>query len=120
MVLGVFGFFCGFALLGVPLLMEYFRVHHHLEPGGMRYRSLLGKSGVLRWNEVVKVRYAPVAKWFRLEARLGDVVRVSVMLTGLPEFAQAVLQEVPVSSIEADVRALLEKTASGSPPPIWG
>lgn len=62
-------FFLGFALLGTPLILEYFRVQHHLEPGGMRYRSLLGRSGALRWKEVVSVRYAPVARWFRLETR---------------------------------------------------
>lgn len=112
--------FLGFALLGVPLVIEYFRVRHHLEPGGMRYRSLLGKSGALHWNEVASVRYAPVAKWFRLETRHGDVVRVSAMLIGLPEFARAVLLEVPASSIETEARTLLEQTASGSPPSLWG
>lgn len=113
-------FFVGFALLGVPLLIEYFRVRHHLEPGGMRYRSFLGKSGTLRWNEVASVRYAPAAKWFRLETRRGEVVRISAMLTGLPEFARAVLLEVPMLSIETETRTLLEQTASGSPPSLWG
>ena len=44
----LFFFFLGFALLGVPLIAEYVRVRHQLEPGGLRYQTLFGKRGFLR------------------------------------------------------------------------
>lgn len=113
-------FFLGFASLGVPLVAEYFRVRHELEPGGLRYRPLLSQPGALRWNEVMRVRYSHSAKWFRLDTLGGEVVRISAMLTGLPEFASTVLREVPASRIDDNARVLLEQTAAGSPPSIWG
>src|SRR5216117_1480954 len=93
--LGISLFFAGFALLGAVLVLEYFRVRHRLEPGGLTYQKLLGKGGRLRWNEVASLHYSPSAKWFRIVTIEGQIVRVSAMLVGLPEFARAVLDEVP-------------------------
>jgi hypothetical protein len=73
----------------------------------------------LRWAQVTRVRYSQSLKWFRIEAADGAVVRVSAMLTGLPQFAQAVLAEVPEFHIDKSARPVLERTAAGFPPPIW-
>ena len=113
-------FFLGFALLGVPLIAEYVRVRHQLEPGGMRYQSLLGKRGFVRWTEVTRIRYSEAAKGFRIGQGTGEVVRISAMLTSLPEFARAVLDGVSRERIDPKTVGILESTASGSPPSIWG
>jgi len=42
------------------------------------------------------------------------------MLVGLPEFARAVLANVPANVIEPETRPILEATANGNPPSIWG
>lgn len=112
--------FVGFACLGAPLIVEYYRVVHHLEEGGIRYSPLISTPGFLPWSDIKSVRYAPSLKWFRIEGRDGRIIRVSVMLMGLPEFARAVLSEVPGSRIDPAARGLLERTAEGHPPSIWG
>jgi PH (Pleckstrin Homology) domain-containing protein len=111
--------FLGFALLGVLLIAEYVRVRYSLQPGGLHYTPLLSRSWTLRWGDVTGIRYSQAAKWFRIDTGSGRVVRVSAMLTGLPEFAQAVLREVPPSRIDADALPILEQTAGGNPPSIW-
>lgn len=79
-----------------------------------------GRRGHLRWLEVSKLRFAPVMKWFVLEAQDGRKVRVSAMLLGLPEFAQAVLAHVPVEAIEPGTLQILQETSRGQPPSVWG
>jgi hypothetical protein len=111
--------FLGFALLGVPVIAEYLRVRHELESDGLRYRPLLHGAGTLRWTDIRAVRYSHAAKWFRLETASGQVVRISVMLIGLPTFARAALEKIPATSIDPMTRAILEQTAAGSPPSIW-
>jgi hypothetical protein len=112
--------FVGFAFLGAPLIVEYYRVVHYLEKGGIRYSSLISSPGFLPWSDIKSVRYAPSLKWFRIEGRDGRIIRVSVMLMGLPEFARAVLSAVSESRIEPAARSLLERTAEGHPPSLWG
>jgi len=119
--LWITGFFLALALLGAWIVLEYFRERHRLEPGGLRYRDALSfRSGTLRWSAVESVRYSQYSKWFRITAKDGDVVRVSALVMGLPEFAQAVLAEVRPGAIDEATRPILEQTAAGSPPSIWG
>jgi hypothetical protein len=112
--------FIGFAFLGAPLIVEYYRVMHHLEEGGIRYLPLISTPGFLPWSDIKSVRYAPSLKWFRIEGRDGRIIRVSVMLMGLPEFARAVLREVPEIRIDPVAKDLLQQTAAGYPPSLWG
>ena len=58
-------------------------------------------------------------KWFLLETASGSKVRVSAMLTGLPEFARLVLRHVPKEAIEPGTRAILAETEQGRPPSVW-
>jgi hypothetical protein len=58
-------------------------------------------------------------KWFRIVTDTGEVVRISVMLRGLPLFASALLANVPVERIEVPARELLKETAEGNPPSVW-
>lgn len=113
-------FFLGFAAMGVPLILDYRNARHELTADGLRYGKLLGGGGQARWPEVRKLRYSQSAKWFRLDLADGRVVRISAMLQGLPEFAAAVLSQVPPAAIDEDTRAVLEATGRGELPRVWG
>lgn len=108
-----------FSLLGLPLIAEYCRVWHRLEPGGMRSQPLLSEARSVRWKDVRRVSYSQGMKWFVVETATGAVVRVSAMLTGLPAFARTVLHEVPRDRIDPAAVPVLERTAADNPPPIW-
>ncbi len=112
--------FLGFAALSLIMVADYFLARHEVSNEGMNYGRLTGKRGSLKWSEVVRVRYAPVMKWFKLETRSGEVARVSAMLVGLPEFARMVLVHVPPAAIEPETSAFLQATAAGDPPKVYG
>jgi hypothetical protein len=113
-------FFIGFALLGVPLLLDYRNARHTLLADGMQFGRMLGGKGVLRWSAVRRLRYSQSAKWFRIDLADGGVVRVSAMLMGLPGFARAALSQVSATAIDSETRTVLEATAAGTLPRIWG
>jgi hypothetical protein len=111
--------FAGFALMNAVLIADYFRSRHALIEGGLDYGRLVGGRGRLRWADVTRVRYAPGMKWFKVETAAGRAARVSATMTGLPQFAEAVLRHVRPAAIEAETHAVLEATARGNPPPVW-
>ncbi|TAL29663.1 MAG: hypothetical protein EPN97_13170 [Alphaproteobacteria bacterium] len=110
--------FLGFASLGLPVIANHFRERHRIEPEELHYRTLT-KEGVLWWRGVTKIRYSAAMKWFRLEGANGEVVRISVSLTGLPEFARVALEKIPPESFDAFTRKVLAETAAGNPPSMW-
>jgi hypothetical protein len=59
-------------------------------------------------------------KWFRLESQSGTVVRISVMLMGLPIFAQMILVKARSAAIDPTTQTILYATAEGNPPSVWG
>lgn len=113
-------FFLTFAALGFLMILEYRNGRHTLTPEGLRYGRMLGSRGAFGWSEVTQLRYLESAKWFRLVVADGRVVRVSAMLVGLPRFAQAALGQVAPAAIDGDTRSVLEATAAGNLPQIWG
>ena len=108
-----------FALLGLLLIAEYVFARHELFKGGIHYNGLLTCRRSLRWTDVLKVSYSRRAKWFRLETRNGEVVRIAAELRGLPHFAAAVLAQVAPEAIDDATRQILEATAAGTLPEIW-
>ena len=111
--------FIGFAALGAHWVIEFFYVRHRVEPDGLRYRTLGGGSGFLRWSDIARIRYSAMTKWFRIEGVSGEVVRVSAMLMSLPDLARAILAAVPISRIDPETSDILQETANGSPPSVW-
>ena len=107
-----------FALVGGLFIVEYIRVQHELGPGGMRYRKVFGNGGNFLWQDVVSVKYSRSAKWFRIVTASGEVIKVSAMLAGLPQFARAVLAGVDPDKFDDTTRVVLEQTATGFPPPL--
>jgi PH (Pleckstrin Homology) domain-containing protein len=111
--------FLGFAALALWLVVDYVVARHEVSDEGLSHRSLLGRRDI-KWAEVSSVRYSLAMKWFRLETRAGRIARVSVMLVGLPEFARLLLAKVPPGAIEPQTVPVLEATAAGEPPSVWG
>jgi hypothetical protein len=112
--------FVGFALLALPILGDYFAARHEVLEEGLRYGRLVGSGGYMPWTELKSVRFSEAMKWFRLESQSGKVVRLSVMLMGLPTFAQLLLAHTPPQSIEKKTLPVLQTTAEGNPPSVWG
>jgi hypothetical protein len=112
--------FVGFALLALPVLGDYFAARHEVSEEGLRYGRLLGRGGFVRWVELKSVHFSDALKWFRLESKSGEVVRLSVMLMGLPTFAQLLLAHTPAEAINRHTLPVLQKTAEGNPPSVWG
>jgi len=112
--------FTGFALFSLVLIADYFFARHVVSEAGLSYGRFLGSRGYLRWTEVSQVKYAQGMKWFRLQTHSGSVVRVSAMLVGLPEFAKVLLAHTSPGAIDRETLAILEATASGNPPRVWG
>jgi hypothetical protein len=112
--------FVGFALLALPLLGDYFAARHEVSEEGLRYGRLLGVGGYMRWTELKRVHFSDSMKWFRLESKSGEVVRLSVMLMGLTNFAQLLLAHTPAEAIDRYTLPVLRSTAEGNPPSVWG
>jgi hypothetical protein len=115
----VAAFFTGFALLGFYLLIEYVVARYELRPDGLQYRDVLGGRGLARWEDIATVRYAEGMKWFVVRTADGRTIRLSVLLTGLPVFAEAVLGRVRAGVVAPETLDVLRETAAGNPPSAW-
>ena len=111
--------FVGFALLALPVVGDYFAARHEVAREGLRYGRLIGAGGFLRWDQLRSVRFSLGMKWFRLESQSGTVVRISVMLMGLPVFAQMLLANARPEAIDPTTQTILQATAEGNPPSVW-
>lgn len=111
--------FAGVALAALAIVADYVIARHQVSDSGLCYGRWFGSRRSLRWSELRTVRYAPLTKWFRLEAANGEVARISAYLTGLPEFARLILKHAPSDSIEEETLFILQATADGNPPPVW-
>jgi hypothetical protein len=110
--------FFGFACLGAVITLQYFIERHHFDGWTLEYRTLT-RRGALVWRDISRISYSPSLKWFRLETSDGRVIRVSVMLKGLPDFARTVLTEVPINRIDAPAQSLLDSCSRGELPSLW-
>ena len=92
------------------------RVRHELTVDGLDFGRLLGPRGSLKWRDVTRLTYSKGPRWFRIETASGKVARISPMLTGLPEFAREVLEQVPSYAIDDSARAVLQACTQGELP----
>ena len=111
--------FLAFALLGVPIILDYYRARHTLTATGLDYGTMFKGRHTLRWADVASVRYSHVSKWFLIESPGRPVARISAMLVGLEKFSGEVLKHVPHSRIEPDALLILKEAALGNLPSIW-
>jgi hypothetical protein len=114
-----YAFMTGFTLMGVYMMADYRFARHTVWEAGMDFGRPTGRRVAFGWAEVRNVRFSKSWNWFRIELQSGEVVRVSGMMTGLPEFAAKVLEGVPEARIDSDTLAMLRDTANGKLPPVW-
>jgi hypothetical protein len=106
----------GFGMLGLLMILMYSRARDELTLDGLDFGRLLGPRGSLKWRNVTRLTYSRGLRWFRIETASGEVVRISAMLTGLPEFARAVLEQVPSYAIDDSAREVLRACGQGELP----
>jgi Domain of unknown function (DUF4034) len=106
----------GIGALGLLMMLGYYHARHELTADGLNFGRLLGPRGSLRWRDVTRISYSRGMRCFRIETGSGEVVRIPAMLTGLPEFARAVLEQVPSYAIDDRTREALQACARGELP----
>ena len=105
------GVLAALAAFGLLLIVGSVRVWHVLTADGLEFGRLLGRRGSLKWRDVTRLTYSKGMRWFRIETAAGEVVRISAILTGLPDFAGAVLEQVPSYAIDDGAREVLQAYA---------
>ena len=107
------------ALLCASNVIAFFTDKQQVSADGLQFTPFFRGPVTLLWRDVKSVRYVHRLRWFRIEGPFGSVARISVMLTGLPEFARLLLNAVPERVIEPAAAQILKETAAGSPPSPW-
>ena len=107
------------SLLGVPLLLDYYRGRHTLTVAGLDYGTMFKGRYFVPWTEVTRVRYSQVSKWIVIESPGRPAARISAMLVGLQKFCTDVLRHIPRDRIEPDAFQVLEESARGNLPSLW-
>lgn len=106
--------FLGFSFLGACVIVMYYHQWFEIDWRGITYPRTFGGRGALRWSEVTRVRCSVPMQRFRIETSDGRVIKLNATLTGLPEFAGTVLQEVPKSRMDGRTREILEGIAASA------
>jgi hypothetical protein len=112
------GIFAALAVLSLLLVAGYYRSRYELTADGVNYGRLLGARGSLKWRDVTQLTYSPGMKWFRIQTSTGETARIFVMRRGLPDFAQAVLAQVPSYAIDERALAVLKASSHGELPKL--
>jgi hypothetical protein len=92
----------GFLALSIPLSIEIFRVAHRIDETGIERVSPWRRRAFVRWAEVRSLRWSQSSKWFVMEGKDGERVRVSSYLSGLGTFAKLSLAHVPREAIDPE------------------
>jgi hypothetical protein len=101
-----------FAGFGVLMIVEYVRDRHDLSNDGMNHAGVFWGRGRMAWPAVTSVRFHPYLSAFVLRTETGQCAVLSVMLTGIPEFARIVLAQVRAAAVDPETRSLLEATVA--------
>jgi hypothetical protein len=95
-----------FALVTVPLLLEFFRVKQQYDDRGLDSQSPWSSRRQLTWENVGRVRWRPLLKWLDLHPADGSKpIHISPMLTGLEGLAAAALAGISKEALAHDPSA---------------
>jgi len=111
--------FLGFALLGVPLIIDGFRVRHELKDGGIAYRGLVLAYDRVLWNELESAAWSNSMKWLVLTTWDGRKLRFSGLLNGLDSLALALAEHAPRLRMNDRTAKVLADARQGILPNIW-
>ncbi|MFN3791784.1 hypothetical protein [Massilia sp.] len=111
-------FFVAMMLLPAYLVADYRYARHLVSEDGMDFGRPTGTRLAFRWDEVRAIRYGNLGRWFKIELQSGEMLRVPIVMAGLPAFADQVLRHVPPARIERESLRMLERTARGDLPPV--
>jgi tetratricopeptide (TPR) repeat protein len=100
-----------FATLGLVLVILPLMVRHELLADGASFRRFGVRKVRMKWSDLRSIGYVPFVKWFRLESKSGQVVRVPATLTCMRPFARAVLLHAEQAIADDFTRAVLEETS---------
>lgn len=87
--------FGAFSLLGAVLLAEAYWVRISYDEQCIRTRSPWRRSRRIAWSEVVSCDYSMHNQWYRIHTRSQGIVRVSLLLRGVPGLLQMLPCEHP-------------------------
>lgn len=85
----------GLAILGGLLLIETARVRIAVTDEGIQSASPWRRERVIPWQQVSKVSFSMLNRWFLVTSIHGTTIRVSVFLKGVREFAARLKQRLP-------------------------
>lgn len=100
------GAFLALSGLGGLLLLETEKTRLYLTEDALIGESPWRRRRVIRWDEVQRVRYSGINRWFIIEGPAGQTIRVSRYLVGLPQLLAA-LQTKAHARCSAQVQAML-------------
>jgi hypothetical protein len=101
--------FVGFGSLSLSFIADYFFARHRVTEKGIDYGGMFGRRGSMDWSEVKQVSFSPNKGWFVLESQSGAKARISLLLSGLKEFARLTLEHVPHEKIAPEARIMLRQ-----------
>lgn len=78
-----------FALLLVPLYLEFFRVRIIVTEEGLQCRSGWRPKREVRWDEIKSVDFSATLQWYRMHTEGKGIVRLHVFLSGLQSLFDA-------------------------------
>jgi hypothetical protein len=101
--------------LSLPLVLEFFRVHHRFDDAGLSFRSPWTKHRRIAWTDIASVQWGRFAKWLNLKTHAGANLHLSPVLAGLKPFANQALARIPsvVLAAHPEGRAVLQLMAAG-------
>jgi hypothetical protein len=108
-----------FTLASLHFLADTWVARYHVSEEGLRYTSVFVRDRLFKWAEIRSVKYASNMKWFVVKDSGTHVARVSTMMSGLPVFAQLLINNVEQAAIDSSTLAILKQTARGEPPSVW-
>jgi len=89
--------FGGFVLLGLVIIIAYFKERYDVSEEGVSYVPPvgLGPRRFLRWEDVARVDYSPVWQWVILEADDGRKARIPILVNNGNVFLSLLRRRLP-------------------------
>lgn len=106
-----------FAILGLVIVVAFFRERHDVSSAGMAVGRLLREPVRFEWPHVTRVRFSRYLQWFALDLNAGATVHVPLYLNDLPAWSERVLREIDADRLDDTARQLLEFVAGRTPLP---